>query len=173
MNWYIVDEEYINYLLQFDPRVGFINYGDKLKLHVGTVLSIDGHHYYVPISSAKPKHHKMSNSLDFQKLKDSKTGYLYAILNLNNMIPVPDCCLTQLKYTNVSDYRSFSSDKERTNYIYLLQKEKRILDEIQDVIQGKAQKLYVKCLQNPNSTLAKRCCNFKLLEEKAVTYKLP
>ena len=48
------------------------------------------------------------------------------------MIPVPDCCLTQLKYTNVSDYRSFSSDKERTNYIYLLQKEKRILDEIQE-----------------------------------------
>ena len=39
MNWYIVDEEYINYLLQFDPRVGFINYGDKLKLHVGTVLT--------------------------------------------------------------------------------------------------------------------------------------
>ena len=36
----------------------------------------------------------MANSLDFHKLQNESTGYLYAVLNLNNMIPVPDFCLT-------------------------------------------------------------------------------
>ena len=55
--------------------------------YVGVLLTVNGCHYYVPISSAKPKHQRMSNSLDFHKLQDADTGYLYAVLNLNNMIP--------------------------------------------------------------------------------------
>ena len=69
MNWYIVDKKYINYLTQFDSHVGYVEYGERLKLHVGTLLTIGNFHYYVPISSAKPKHQKMSNSLDFHKLQ--------------------------------------------------------------------------------------------------------
>ena len=101
MDWYVVDKKYINYLTQFDSRVGYVEYGERLKLHVGILLTIGDFHYYVPISSAKPKHQKMSNSLDFHKLHDESTGYLYAVLNINNMIPVPDNCLTQLKYNQV------------------------------------------------------------------------
>ena len=91
MDWFVVDKKYINYLTQFDSRVGYVEYGERLKLHVGILLTIGDFHYYVPISSAKPKHQKMSNSLDFHKLQDESTGYLYAVLNINNMIPVPDC----------------------------------------------------------------------------------
>lgn len=58
MNWYIVDKKYINYLTQFDSHVGYVEYGERLKLHVGTLLTIGNFHYYVPISSAKPKHQK-------------------------------------------------------------------------------------------------------------------
>ena len=64
----VVDKKYINYLTQFDSRVGYVEYGERLKLHVGILLTIGDFHYYVPISSAKPKHQKMSNSLDFHKL---------------------------------------------------------------------------------------------------------
>ena len=96
MDWYVVDKNYINYLTQFDSRVGYVEYGERLKLHVVILLTIGDFHYYVPISSAKPKHQKMSNSLDFHKLQDESTEYLYAVLNINNMIPVPDNCLTQL-----------------------------------------------------------------------------
>lgn len=120
MNWYIVDKKYINYLTQFDSHVGYVEYGERSKLHVGTLLTIGNFHYYVPISSAKPKHQKMSNSLDFHKLQDESTRYLYAVLNINNMIPVPDNCLTQLKYNQIDCFRSFKSDKEKTDYIYLL-----------------------------------------------------
>lgn len=132
MNWYIVDKKYINYLTQFDSHVGYVEYGERLKLHVGTLLTIGNFHYYVPISSAKPKHQKMSNSLDFHKLQDESTRYLYAVLNINNMIPVPDNCLTQLKYNQIDCFRSFKSDKEKTDYIYLLQKEKFLIDNISE-----------------------------------------
>ena len=146
MNWYIVDKKYINYLTQFDSHVGYVEYGERLKLHVGTLLTIGNFHYYVPISSAKPKHQKMSNSLDFHKLQDESTRYLYAVLNINNMIPVPDNCLTQLKYNQIDCFRSFKSDKEKTDYIYLLQKEKFLIDNIQNTLQNKAMKLYQKCI---------------------------
>ena len=53
MNWYIVDKKYINYLTQFDSHVGYVEYGERLKLHVGTLLTIGNFHYYVPISSAR------------------------------------------------------------------------------------------------------------------------
>ena len=47
MNWYIVDKKYINYLTQFDSHVGYVEYGERLKLHVGTLLTIGNFHYYV------------------------------------------------------------------------------------------------------------------------------
>ena len=40
--------------------------------------------YFVPLSSYKPKHEKMKNGLDFLKVGN------YAVINLNNMFPVPD-----------------------------------------------------------------------------------
>ena len=154
MDWYVVDKKYINYLTQFDSRVGYVEYGERLKLHVGILLTIGDFHYYVPISSAKPKHQKMSNSLDFHKLQDESTGYLYAVLIINNMIPVPDNCLTQLKYNQVESFRSFSNEKEKTDYVYLLQKEKALIDNVQDTLQNKAMKLYQKCIAKPDSSLA-------------------
>ena len=170
MNWYVVDKDYIRYLVQFDSHVGYVEYGEKLKLHVGILLTVNEHHYYVPISSAKPKHKRMSNSLDFHKIQDENNGYLYAVLNLNNMIPVPDSCVTQLKYDQIDQFRSFDNGKEQNDYIYLLQKEKKIIDSIQFTLQRKAEKLYKKCLRIPNCSLASRCCNFKLLEEKGKAY---
>ena len=50
MNWYVVDKEYIDYLSQFDSRVGYVEYGERLKLHVGILLTVNSCHYYVPIS---------------------------------------------------------------------------------------------------------------------------
>lgn len=170
MDWYVVDKDYITYLTQFDSRVGYVEYGERLKLHIGTLLSVGDFHYYVPISSPKPKHQKMSNSLDFHKLQDETTGYLYAVLNINNMIPVPDNCITQLKYDKIENFRIFYSEKEKTDYIYLLQKEKAIIDKIENTLQNKAKKLYQKCNDAPNSSLAARCCNFTMLEEKCNAY---
>ena len=35
MDWYVIDKKYINYLTQFDSHVGYVEYGERLKLHVG------------------------------------------------------------------------------------------------------------------------------------------
>ena len=94
MDWYVVDKKYIKYLMQFDSQVGYVEYEERLKLHVGILLT---------------------------------NGYLYAVLSINNMIPVHDNCVTQLKYNEVENFRSFDSEKE-------------------NILQNKAQKLYQKCI---------------------------
>lgn len=170
MNWYVVDKEYVKHLSQSDSRVGYVEYGDKLKLHVGILLQVNETNYYVPVSSPKPKHYKMSNSIDFHKIIDPKSGQLYAVININNMIPVPTKCVTQLKYNKISEFRSFVDDTDMTNYIYLLQKEKSIIDSIDKVLQEKAEKLHKKCIDNPDSKLASRCCRFNVLEELCNNY---
>lgn len=170
MNWYVVDKDYIRYLEKFDFKVGYIDYGNKLKLYIGIVLEIEQIKYYIPISSNKLKHQNMINKLDFHKVENSKTGQVYAVLNINNMIPVPDKYVTQLKYNEIDKFREFSSEKEKMNYILLLQKEKNAIDEIQDILINKAKKLYTKCKEMPEGKLAKRCCNFSLLEVKSREY---
>ena len=65
------------------------------------------------------------------------------------MIPVPDNCLTQLKYNQVESFRSFSNEKKITDYVYLLQKEKALIDNVQDTLQNKVLKLYQKCIAKP------------------------
>lgn len=54
----------------------------------------------------------MSNGLDFHKVVDDKSGTLYAVININNMIPVPDKCIMQLKYNDVQNHRIFANEKE-------------------------------------------------------------
>lgn len=169
MEWVIIDKNYFNYLYQFDTRIGFIEYGNKLKLHIGVLLEINQHKFYVPVSSPKPKHHNMANNLDFHKIQDSNKR-LIAVLNLNNMIPVKDEYVTKLRYSEISNYRKFNSLQQLNNYIYLLQLEKSIIDTLEILLKRKAQKLYNKCLQYPQSKLAKRSCNFKLLESKSLEF---
>ena len=54
------------------------------RKYIGVVFEIKGMKYFAPLSSFKDKHKKMKESIDFIKIKD------YAVINLNNMIPVPD-----------------------------------------------------------------------------------
>ena len=164
MNWYLVDGNYIDYLKSFDNKVGNVNYGSAIKPYIGVVFKMNGTNYYVPISSAKPKHNTMSNSVDFLKIESE--GRLLAVINLNNMIPVPDACLTEIKYNTIANYRRFNSNDEKVDYIYLLQLEKKFIDAYEERIINNANKLYSKCKQFPDSNLARRCCNFALLEEK-------
>lgn len=168
MNWYVIDKDYVDYLRKFDSHVGYVQYGDRMKVHIGVLMEVNGFKYYVPVSSKKSKHESMSNNLDFHKIEDEQQ--FYAVINLNNMIPVPDMYVTQLKYDEITNFRSFRDERDKVNYIYLLQKEKAVLDGSESVLQRKAEKLYKKCVDKPTSSLAKRCCNFKLLEEKSLLY---
>jgi len=158
MKIYEINPNYIEYLLPFAPHL-FRNKAKNQvneRKYVGVVLHIHNMDYFAPLSSYKEKHAKMKDGLDFLKIKD------YAVINLNNMFPVPDGVYTYVDFNNVRDVR----------YKMLLQAEYRALKSLADKIRKNAQTLYQYKLNHQNDTpLAKRCNDFLLLEEKCAAYR--
>lgn len=168
LKWYVVDKEYVNYLRKYDNKVENIDYSEKMKPYIGILLEINKFNYYVPISSVKDKHYKIKEGMDFIKIKHNDK--IIGVLNINNMIPIFDYNVEILKYKDIDIYRNFKSDKEKQNYISLLSLELDLINERADKIKKNALKLYNEKINNPTSNVSKRCCNFKLLEEKAKLY---
>ena len=82
---YEVDSQYIEYLIPYAPLL-FHNkkqHQHNERKYIGVILSVHGVEYFAPLSSFKEKHSKMKEQLDFLKIKN------YAVINLNNMFPVP------------------------------------------------------------------------------------
>ena len=82
---YEVNPKYIDYLVPFAPHL-FHNKKpgqSNERKYIGVILVVEGMNYFAPLSSYKPKHDKMKNSLDFIKIGN------YAVVNINNMFPVP------------------------------------------------------------------------------------
>ncbi|MBQ9707742.1 MAG: type III toxin-antitoxin system ToxN/AbiQ family toxin, partial [Firmicutes bacterium] len=106
---YEVEDAYIDYLSDYVPHL-FHNKKDKQRhsrKYIGIVLTINGLNYFAPLSSFKKKHHKMKNTVDLIKVG------AYAVINLNNMFPVPD---------GLYQYVDFSKEKD-ANYRNLLMAE--------------------------------------------------
>lgn len=157
MKFYEVDSKYIDYLLPLTPHL-FRNkqaWQQNERKYIGVVLEVNGMKYFAPLSSYKPKHEKMKNRLDFIKVGN------YAVININNMFPVPEGCYT---------YVDFSKERNQ-QYKKLLITEYRIILGLQNKIRKNAAELYKQKIQNGNKTaLTKRCNDFLLLEEKCKQY---
>lgn len=149
----------------------YINYYKQFKPYIGIILHISNFNYYVPISSVGNKIHKiekyskMKDDIDLFKIYD-KNKNLIAVLNINNMIPVNDKYIEEIKYNDIDKYRSFKNDQEKKKYIYLLQTELSYLRKNVEVISNKAEKLYYIKKNKPLSRIAKRTCDFNILEKK-------
>ena len=150
---YEVNPYYIDYLVPYAPHL-FQNkqpgqYNERK--YIGVVLSIQNMNYFAPLSSFKPKHEKMKNGLDFIKIGN------YAVININNMLPVPEGEFAYVDIPSVKDIQ----------YRKLLQTEYRIIRKMQDKIRNQAAEVYKHKMKQGNATaLAKRCNDFLLLEEK-------
>ena len=169
LKWYVVNKEYVNYLKQYDDKVENIDYSSKLKPYIGIIININEFDYYVPISSPKQKHYKIKEDMDFIKImQDNK---IIGVLNLNNMIPILNKNVQILNYRDIDKYRKFENEKEKNLYIAFLSFELNLINARIEKIRKSAIKLYKEKLNNPNSNISKRCCNFKLLEEKSKLYK--
>ena len=119
-------------------------------------MTINDFNYFAPLSSFKPKHKKMRESLDFIKLGDM------AVININNMFPVPDGHFFYVDFSAIKD----------AQYKKLLMNEYRILRTIQDKIRKNAAEVYKHKLKNGNTTkLANRCNDFSTLEQACKKYK--
>jgi protein AbiQ len=170
MRWYVADKGFVNYLHSLDNKVEQIDYADKFKPYFGIVLNINDTKFYIPVSSPKEKHKKMSNSRDFAKIQDLNSGELIAVININNMIPIPVKYICELNYSEVDLYRMFSDETAKSQYVDLLRKELNIINIMATKIQSNAAYLYEHYKNFPDDKLSSRCCNFIMLEKMAVEY---
>ena len=150
-----VKSEYIQYLSNYQKHL-FLHTNEKGKRkYIGIVFQINGINFFAPLSSYKTKHVKMKESVDFIKIKD------YAVINLNNMIPVPNSQIVEIDINKEKDL----------SYRYLLQAESREINRQKNRIRKNAEIVYSHKIHNGDSTaLAKRINDFVLLEKLCREY---
>ena len=65
-----LDADYCNYLSKFADQFPY-NYNEKeLRPFIGVLFMVNGCKYFAPLSSPKPKHKNMKNTVDFFKIKN-------------------------------------------------------------------------------------------------------
>lgn len=147
---YEIKTEYIKYLSQYQEHLFTHNNGKDKRKYIGILLEINGISYFAPLSSFKAKHKKMEESVDFIKIKD------YAVININNMLPVPKSQIVNIDINKEKD----------ASYKYLLQAESREINKRKNRIRKNAEIVYNHKKHNGVSTLlAKRTNDFNLLEK--------
>lgn len=160
-----------DYRVQYDPKNNY-----TIKPFLGC-FQINGQKYFIPLSSPKRKNiswnyvgdvyfmlHETISRKELRKHDVIKKYYangdmekILSILNINNMIPVPDGCYFQLTIPTIHDS--------------LLRKEYQFCSRIQSQIIGQVLKVYTD--QVVNRINDKRCCNFQKLEHAETLYRLP
>ena len=157
IRFYEISPDYIEYLLPFAPHLYMNKRADQNneRKYIGIVLHINNLDYFAPLTSAKKKHKYIKEGLDFIKVKN------YAVINLNNMFPAPFFVCKPVDF----------SKEKNPKYKDLLQAEYRFIKMIEEKIWKNARLLYNHKLKNGTDTsLAKRCNDFLLLEGKCREY---
>lgn len=152
---YYIDDEYIDYLRKYDNKVPYNK--NKTRPYVGILYEYKGVNYFAPLASPKPKHLKINDkSMDVFKIDDGKLG----ILNLNNMLPTPLECLSEV-LPIIDDI----------TYKTLLEKQLTYLNDNKNKLYKKVAIFKKQYMNNRIADFVlKRCCDFKLLEEKCNEY---
>ena len=112
---YEVNPKYIDYLIPYAPHL-FQNKQtgqSNERKYIGIVLSVNSMNYFAPLSSFKAKHERMKNGLDFIKIGN------YAVININNMFPVPD---GEYTYVDIPKMKDFAIQEAFDNGIPYYQK---------------------------------------------------
>ena len=160
--FYTIDKNYIKFLSRFDSHISYnkdeTGHG---RPYLGIVLKIEKFDYFVPLYSYKEHYKKYKNNPSFFFIYDRKKRPL-AIIKFSAMIPV----LKNAKVASLLDYNN--QDKK---YIDLIAAEYRYINSKKEEIYIKAKKMYKAVTQNKQNFFKKIACNFRLLEEKCLTYK--
>lgn len=177
--FYNIDVDYLKYLNSVDPEVQFD--ADKAYDHkpfLGILVVIGAYHYFLPLTSGKPKHRKWKNvgtahyliyeqvgkeelsQRDVSKsISDTEALKILAALDIKKMIPVPEGLYSRVDFAALAD----------SKYRDLLEKEYRFCQRIQDGILSKASQIYR--AQKESGTVHPMYCNFTLLENASREYR--
>ncbi len=161
LNLYFLDMKYVRDLHNADDKVQSVSpqIHKENRPFVGIIVVCDDHKYCVPLDSAKEKHKKQKNDVDFTRIFDGER--LISVLNFNNMIPVED------RFVSKIDLKPSEKDTPaQAHYKKLCIKEIEWCRKNQDAIVKKANKLYrLVQKENCSSILKKLCNDFKKLEK--------
>lgn len=103
----------------------------------------------------------MKNKIDFLKIDGGKLG----AVNFNNMLPV------QNKNITILDLGKKCITKLEEKYQKMLKEQIYWLNRNSEKLYHKAQKLYERYIHDKmDIATKKRCCDFKLLEEKCIEF---
>ncbi|HCS93141.1 MAG TPA: type III toxin-antitoxin system ToxN/AbiQ family toxin [Bavariicoccus seileri] len=162
-HFYTIKDEYVQYLRKFDSKVHY-QYKDNASTYVGIVLVKNNFNYFVPLSSYSKKNPTKDKRM---KERDRIVIRLFELGNLNNplgyllfnnMIPVPNSELLPI----VLDL-SISKHKMMSKQIIFMK-------AINDKIHNKAETVYRKSVFDKDKYYVNFCCDFKILEAKAILY---
>ena len=161
LKFYNIDLEYIENLQKIDNKIPDTSKQNKKanRKFIGILLTINGINYVAPLSSPKKKHLSMEDGIDFLKIDNGTLG----IINFNNMFPVHNHLLTEIDI----------SKENNPKYKILLTKQLTWCNEIKNKKKIlKNSKLLYNLIKIDliSEKVKNRCCNFKLLEEKALEY---
>jgi len=171
MQWKNVNEEFLEWLRNnYEGRIPNTNYGaHSYKPFFGNLFEIGDLVYVTQISSPKPRHNNVKQSLDFYKIYHPNDNAFIAVVNLNYMFPVHKTLLSPLRYADIYKYRNFVSDDEKSKYIDLLRTELKEINNLRLV--DASQKIYALKYDKPNHPVSQRSFDFKSLEEACKKYK--
>lgn len=155
---YRISQPYLQYLFQFEPKVMCNKDGLYDRPHVGILLEQNGHKYFAPLSSYKPKHERIKNYAIFRVLDTN--GKKLSVIQFNNMIPILDSEITEIDF-----------DNEPEDYKILLQKEYLFIEKNSEDILTKAAKVYKDVVETQNPFFVRISNNFNLLEEKYIHFR--
>ena len=165
LNFYIIDDEYIEYLSRFDNHIAYNK--NQTRPYIGIVIKVEEYYYFAPLFSPKQKHKTYKDNLSFFRIVSIKNKNDLGIIRFTDMIPVPEDSVYLLDIKSKSyGYKRLLS--EQYSYINMPKNKKTILD--------KSERIYtIISSQNTKSKTAifykRLSCNFKLLEEKCNEYK--
>ena len=164
LNFYIIDDDYISYLSQFDKHIAYNK--NQQRPYIGVVIIVQEHYYFAPLFSPKQKHKTYKENISFFRIINKKTKNELGIIRFSDMIPVPKEKVYLLDAKNKSyGYKRLLS--EQYSYINMTENKRKIIN--------KAEKIYEIVTKNSKSKMAKfykdLSCDFKLLEEKCLQYK--
>ena len=155
LNFYIIDDNYIQYLSEFDKHIAYNK--NETRPYIGVVILVNEHYYFAPMFSPKTKHKTYKENLTFFKMLSIKEKNELGIIRFSDMIPVTD---------KTYAYRRLLS--EQYKYINIPENRQKIMD--------KAEKIYKLVTGNSNGKTAKfyrsLSCDFKLLEEQSLKYNI-
>ena len=161
--FYTIDKNYIKYLSEFEKHVSYNK--DEIghsRPYLGIVLTIGRYEYFVPLYSYKEHYDKYRNNPSFFFVYDRKNKPL-AIIKFSAMIPIP----RDINVMNMIEY-----NKQDRKYKSLISAEYRYINANKEEIHKRANKMYIAVTKHKNNFLKTIACNFKLLEEKSIKYKI-